>query len=366
MTPTPPSVYFAGCGAGPVNPSGVENTNLCVRVALSSATFQDVVVTFGFAGKAVHDDGLPTTYWDYQLANSITIPAGATGQDVTVTVNDDLLDEDDTETATISLAALSWGTMGVPAQSMISIYDNDSLPVIKFSSPNQVTVIENVGNVQVLIQVVPASGRSLNVNMTFGGTAGNGAPPSDYNQGPAFSIPPYMSTYTLTVPIYDDAIDENNETATMQINTVDFANVGSPSGYTINITDNDPWDCNSIAFFGPLSWDNANKKLTASIQNTGYADYYIDSIRATWGGGKLLNLISFGGVTIFTSVTGVTSGSVINSWDPGVTIAQLTLPEQTLPPTGMTFQVFFSGNTSTPRELKVTFSNGCSYTILEP
>ena len=194
-------------------------------------------------------------------------------RDFTVAIIDDTADESD-EAFSVRLAYLTPGLThlrGGPSTAVITIKDNDHVPVTISWEQSDITVGENAGSVTLRAYAVttvdkrPEDGFSFDASIsTFNGSA---AQPGDYTQVDdtvTFSRNDfsratvngqrrYRAVKQVTVNIEDDTSDEDEEDFTV---TIGYANPGpphlqgGPATMSVVITDND---------FVPvtISWDRS-------------------------------------------------------------------------------------------------------------
>lgn len=93
-----------------------------LTVQLNVLAGQDVIVPFTVSGTASQGAGL-----DYQISSSpLLIPAGTLSVPLTLTINDDDIDESN-ETIIVTLSLPTHGTLGTPKQHTITLTDNDTI-----------------------------------------------------------------------------------------------------------------------------------------------------------------------------------------------------------------------------------------------
>ena len=101
-----------------------------ITVQFDVAAAVDITIPFTLSGDAV--EGAAD---DYTIsASPLSILAGATTGDITVTLNDDLLTESD-ETIVVTLEAPSSGSLGTDIVHTITVTDNDTPPVVTIINP---------------------------------------------------------------------------------------------------------------------------------------------------------------------------------------------------------------------------------------
>ncbi|NER20064.1 MAG: DUF4347 domain-containing protein [Symploca sp. SIO1C2] len=196
-------------------------------VSLDAASGQDVTVDFATVAGTAEDLN------DFISTNStLTIAAGATTATITVNIIDDTVDEA-LETFTVELSNATNATIA-DAQGMGTIIDNDAAPNL---SINDVTFNEGAGTATFIVSLDAASGQDVTVDfITNDGTAIN---PDDYTgTNGTVTIAAGQTTGTITVDIADDAIDELDETFTVDLISATNATIADNQGIG-TITDND-------------------------------------------------------------------------------------------------------------------------------
>jgi T1SS-143 domain-containing protein len=292
--------------AGPNGGTVVEGNNLVYTVTLSATTNAETTYSFTLGGgtASAADYVTPPTFSNgvtYNAANNtITVPAGVKDFTVTVPTVDDTIVEPN-ETLPIKVG-------GVTA--IGTIVDNDRATVDTVTAgPNGGSVVE--GNN--LVYTVTLSAET-NASTTYSFTLGGGtASAADYVTPPTFSngvtynatnntitVPPGVTSFTVTVTTVDDTLVESNETLPI--------NVGGKTATGI-IIDND----GGITTVNGSKFAVSEEGLAGGIKdNTGSSDT-TDSAEAT--GAFSLNGSSAGAVwTLTAPTTPLTSGGVTVTW----------------------------------------------------
>ncbi len=212
--------------------------NLIYTVTLNQAALTPTSVNFTVGGTA-------TSGTDYAAVTSpLVIPAGNTTGTITVNPTADVTIEAD-ETVILTLAAGTGYTVGVPASATGTIL-NDDLPNLTI---NDVTVSEgNAGTANFTFTVslsAPAGPGGVTFDIaTANGTATAGV---DYvaNTLTGQTIPAGSSTYTFTVQVNGDTLNEPSETFFVNVTNVTGAVVVDGQGLG-TITNDDPLPSLSI------------------------------------------------------------------------------------------------------------------------
>jgi hypothetical protein len=201
-------------------------------VSRTGSTASALTVFYALGGAAIN--GV-----DYQsLPGSVTIPVGQSSTTITVTPIDDSLVEGD-EAVAIQLQANGAYALGTPSGATVIIADNDTPPLptvtVVATSPNASEAGPTAGVFTVSRTGSAAS--ALTVFYALGGAAINGV---DYQSLPgSVTIPAGQSSTTITVIPIDDNLVEGNEAVAIQLQANGAYTLGTPSGATVIIADND-------------------------------------------------------------------------------------------------------------------------------
>jgi|GEM_PF-922250 len=201
--------------------------NAIFTVSLDQATSQDVTVDFTTSnGSAVDPDDFTGT------TGTVTIAAGQTSATLSVPVISDNIDEVD-ETFTVNLTNAVNANISDP-QGVGTITDNNVPPNL---SIDNVTVDEADGTATFTVSLSQASGQDITVD--FATAAGTAVTPDDFTgDSGTLTILAGDTTGTITVDIIDDALDEQNETFTIELSNASNATIADAQGIG-TITDND-------------------------------------------------------------------------------------------------------------------------------
>src|SRR6185436_6173530 len=153
-------------------------------------------------------------------------------QTITVPILNDALDEAD-ETYTVNLASPVNATIS-DASGLGTIVDNGATPSL---SIDDVSVNENAGTATFTVTLSAASGQAVSVNYSMSdGTATDG---NDYTAGSGtLNFAAGVTSQTITVPILNDALDEADETYTVNLSGASNATIADATGLG-TIVDND-------------------------------------------------------------------------------------------------------------------------------
>src|SRR2546429_3562755 len=180
---------------------------------------------------------------DYQtIPESVTFPAGSLyGIGVSIHPLEDA-EVEGTETVTLTLRPDPHYQVGSPNTGTVFIRDNDyDIPATVSVSASGAASESGPGEgwTNFRFDRSPYSGTSapLTVYFTLGGTAINGVDYEQLSNSVTFPFGVY-TTYLRVQPI-DDTEVEGDETVVLTISTNSAYTIGSPSGATVTIADND-------------------------------------------------------------------------------------------------------------------------------
>ncbi|ENA1797896.1 Ig-like domain-containing protein, partial [Flavobacterium psychrophilum] len=207
-----PTVTLSGTTSILENSVGIN-----ITATLSTATISTATITLAYSGTA-------TNGVDYTASSAtITIPAGATTGTVTIIPIDDIINEG-SETVIADITNVTGGCaseLGVQ-RATVTITDNDSAPTVATISPASATE-----GSPVVFSFTLSNPSAIATSYTFtltNGTAGN----LDYTTTSVTVIVPAGAIAgTVSVPTTPDAIDEPNETFTIQTQTGTLSAIGT-------------------------------------------------------------------------------------------------------------------------------------------
>ena len=195
-------------------------------------------------------DGTATAGFDYTApSGTVTIPAGAVGAYVDVSLLDDTLAEG---TETIILNITPDPAYGIGFGSVTRyIIDAETTSVatqVRFSTGTS-TAVESVGTVNIPVTLSAASAETVTVEYVInGGTAL--AAGIDYSLSPGLLVfAPGETSKDIAVVISDDTLKEANETVILLLVNPANARLGT-SSHTLTITDNDAPPGVTVGFAG--------------------------------------------------------------------------------------------------------------------
>ena len=177
---------------------------------------------------------------DYSLTPGIlTIPAGQTTGNITLTVVNDTMDEPD-NLVTIQLLNPGGAGLGTNSYHGYTIIDDDNPPAqpyVGFAAAAG-SVIENAGSVQVAVALSSPAAAACSVDYaTANGTA---TQPDDYaTTSGTLSFAAGESVKYISVPVTNDLVLESTEALAVTLTGPVGLNLGSASIHTLTITDDD-------------------------------------------------------------------------------------------------------------------------------
>jgi hypothetical protein len=203
-------------------------------------------------------------------SGSITIPAGVTSADVSITALDDALIEGD-EFVTLVVITNAAYDIGTPGQATLALRDNERVTVTVTAPDNTASEPGSDFGLFTISRTGSASGDLL-VNLAINGTALAGF---DYVplENPVV-IPDGSSSVNLTLIPFEDLFwESSNETVivTLALNT--NYNLGNPRQATVNLADNDDSGTPAVGFtfatFAAL--ENESPGLSVALSHTSTA-----------------------------------------------------------------------------------------------
>ena len=227
---TPPTVQFAIA-----NSSGTEAASPAnLAVNLSAASSATVTVNYAVTG------GTATGGVDYILAaGSLTFNPGETSKDISLTVNDDDIDENN-ETVIVDLASPVNANIGSPSSHTYTIQDNDAAPSFAI---DDVTHNEgNSGTTSYAFTVTKIGTTDLSAGVDFATANSSAFAGSDYTTtSGTLTFGPAENSKTITVLVNGDTTFENNETFLVNLSNADNATISDGQGLgTITNDDVEP------------------------------------------------------------------------------------------------------------------------------
>jgi hypothetical protein len=220
-----PTIGFQVASAN-VN-ENVGTVNVVVSLSLESGKQITVDVGAGAGGSAAVGA-------DFTVSpSSLVFAPGDTTKQVTVTVVDDQLDEDD-EVAALALSNEKNVTLAQGTRTL-GISDNDAPPTIDFSQAST-TVSEGGGTVTITVDLSGPSGKPITFSLATSGAATAG----DFTL-PALpiTIAAGATSANMVVAITGDNSDEDDESARLDLSSLGNVTAGTQTTHTLTILDDD-------------------------------------------------------------------------------------------------------------------------------
>lgn len=200
-----------------------------VTVNLSRPSSETITIDFATV------NGTALVGQDYQEATgSISFAPGETEQTLEILINGDILDELD-ETFTIELSNVS-GASIVEGEGLITITDDDDAPTLSISN---VEVAESGTEALFTVSLSSASSQIVTVDFT---TVDDTALAGEDYQAVADTLTFTTGTtiQTISVPILDDEIDEQDETFTIELSNIVNATLSTTQATGTILDDDEP------------------------------------------------------------------------------------------------------------------------------
>ncbi|MFA6018357.1 MAG: Calx-beta domain-containing protein [Patescibacteria group bacterium] len=212
-----------------VSQSAAENAGtVTVTANLSFSYASDVTIPYVIAGTAASPS-------DYSIsASPLTITAGNTTGNITITIADDVIDEL-SETVIVTMGSPTNGMKGAADVHTATITDNDAAPTLVI---NDSTVSEDAGTGSVTVTL--AGGSYLGVSVNYATSSGFAISGTDFTaaSGALTWAADETGTKTFNITITDDVLDENNETINVTLSDQTNSSINDGTG-TMTVTDND-------------------------------------------------------------------------------------------------------------------------------
>ncbi|MGW8122653.1 beta strand repeat-containing protein, partial [Roseivirga echinicomitans] len=209
-----------------------EGTNT-ITATLSAVSGQDVTVTIG-----VKAGGTATETTDFTLSStSIVIAAGTTTGTAILTAVQDVLDEVN-ETITIEITGVTNGAEDGTQEVTSTITDDDAAPTVTLTqSTTTFAEAEGTNTITATLSAVSGQDVTVTIGVKAGGTA---TETTDFTlSSTSIVIAAGTTTGTAILTAVQDALDEVNETITIEITGVTNGAEDGTQEVTSTITDDD-------------------------------------------------------------------------------------------------------------------------------
>ncbi|MCR9201189.1 MAG: proprotein convertase P-domain-containing protein, partial [Planctomycetaceae bacterium] len=176
---------------------------------------------------------------------SITIPAGSTTADLTFTAVDDMVDEFD-EDFNVDIDSVINGVENGTQQVVVTITEDDPEPNVTLTvngGMTSQTITENPTEVATIVAELDAvSQKDVTITLAVdGASTATATAPADFTTSSlTILIPAGSTTGSITLTSVDDAFDEFDEDAIINIDTVTNGVEAGNQSVTVTITDEDP------------------------------------------------------------------------------------------------------------------------------
>ncbi|MCB0190736.1 MAG: right-handed parallel beta-helix repeat-containing protein [Anaerolineae bacterium] len=275
-----------------------------ITVTLSITSEQQVTVDYATS------DGTASDASDYgSSGGTLTFTTGITQLSFTVPITDDSdLEGSETVLLTLSNAVnASLGTTNNPA--VLTIIDDDT-STFNFD-PDFDIVTEGI-DPTALITVTLTPTQSVEASVDYATSDVTAVNPDDYaDTSGTLTFPPNTSALTFTVSIVDDAVYESLETFQLNLSNVISANIGSPTGTVMIMSNDSPPTITFVTDNYSVNEDAGTATITLTLSSA-------SEVSAT-----VVYTTSDGTASSASDYTAVTGTAI---FDPGETEATFTVP----------------------------------------
>jgi hypothetical protein len=210
----------------------------------SPAPSGGLAVGFELGGTATRsaDYTLDGVSWNGSSTTSgtLAISAGATSGTFSLSLVNDLLDEND-ETVTLTLQAGTAVALGAISQHTFKLFDDDSAPTLAFEVASVGPVSEGSGTVQLKVILSASSSKAVSATVGVLASGSSATPGSDFTAPPStVSIAAGSTQAVISLQLTDDSVVENEEVLVLQLSSPQNATLGQNSSTTVRIQDNEP------------------------------------------------------------------------------------------------------------------------------
>ena len=226
------TTVFVGEAAGSATITAVRTGNTLERVTLEYTANE-----IGGSGAATAGaDFMQPTFQGKANTGQIVFEIGESEKTFTIPIVNDTLAEGN-ETFAVGLQNPSSGTLGTPRTVLVTIVDDDSPNTISISEA-AVSISEGAGTANLMVQRSGNLSAPASVNFsTSNGTALSGSDYAATSGTVNFAVG--QVTQTISVPIIDDLVSENDETFSVNLSSPTGAVLGSQVSSAVTILDND-------------------------------------------------------------------------------------------------------------------------------
>jgi hypothetical protein len=252
----------------------------------------------------------------------------------------------------------SGATEGVPFSATLTIFDDESPPVVRFDLSDY-TVNEGDGTALIGISLFPPSSTEV-VTVNFNTSDGTAIAGVDYTAvSETVTFSPGETTKSVAVPILENSINELDKTVNLTLSNATPVDVVIENGAaTLTIQDNDPLP--SVQFeFADYEVDEGAGKVTLNVTLTPASGRSVTVKYATGGGTAVPGVDYEAAAGILEFTVGQTTQSI-----------EITILDDNLQDAGETFNVTLSepngANLGTPTSATVTITGQDVYKLFLP
>lgn len=207
------------------------DTDVVFTVELDDSSFETITVDYEVKGISA----TPNSDFGAQTG-TLTFEANETVKNISVSILDDLLSEDD-ETLVVEISNPTNATVGSSSEAILTIVDNDGLPSISFGAMES-TVSESDVSIPVTVTLNRVSSRPISV--TISTHAGTATATDDFETlSQVVVFPAGTLIQTVLIKPVDDSLYEHNETFSLSMSDFVNGDPGTTTEATITIEDND-------------------------------------------------------------------------------------------------------------------------------
>lgn len=201
-----------------------------ITAALDMVAVQTVTVQY------TTEDSTATADEDYSaISGTLTFTPGVILQTFAIPILDDVLDEAD-ETITLTLFNPTQAVIGSYNPVTLTIVD-DEIPTVQFDAAGY-SIEETASSVLITVALNIAARHTITVNYT----TGDGSATANYDYtaiSGTLTFTPGVTLQTFSVPLMDDALDEDNETVILTLSGDSHTLIGNNNPVTLTIQDNE-------------------------------------------------------------------------------------------------------------------------------
>ena len=217
----------------------------------------------------VRADGTTATAGDYTLAETISIPDGASSGTTAFAVVDDS-DDEPGETVVVELGSpLPAGiAAGATDHVTITIADNDNPVSLSVSANGAIAEGDAALTITATLETANATGAALAIPVRVRKAGTTATAGDDYTLADTISIPDGASSGTTAFAVVDDSEDEPRETVVVELGSPLPAGIaaGATDHVTIAIADNDNPVSLSVSGNGAIAEGDAALTITATLE----------------------------------------------------------------------------------------------------